>query len=64
MARMRGEFMGRRQNPGRAALLGGGVLFSFLLATLLGGANAVAVRFTVAEPPPFWGAALRFSPPP
>jgi drug/metabolite transporter (DMT)-like permease len=37
------------------------VLLAFGLATLLGGANAVAVRFTVAELPPFWGAAMRFT---
>jgi drug/metabolite transporter (DMT)-like permease len=39
----------------------GRVLLAFGLSTLLGGANAVAVRFTVAELPPFWGAALRFT---
>jgi drug/metabolite transporter (DMT)-like permease len=31
------------------------------LSVLLGGTNAVAVRFTVAELPPFWGATLRFA---
>ncbi|MCA1554697.1 MAG: hypothetical protein LC737_09995, partial [Chloroflexi bacterium] len=37
-------------------------LAAFALIILLGGSNAVAVRFTVAELPPFWGAALRFAP--
>jgi len=32
------------------------VFLAFAVATLLAGANAVAVRFTVAELPPFWGA--------
>jgi drug/metabolite transporter (DMT)-like permease len=36
------------------------VLFAFFLIVLLAGANAVAVRFTVAELAPFWGAFLRF----
>lgn len=36
------------------------VLLAFLLSILFIGANAVAVRFTVAELPPFWGAFLRF----
>lgn len=36
------------------------VLLAFALGTVLAGANAVAVRFTVAELPPFWGAGLRF----
>jgi drug/metabolite transporter (DMT)-like permease len=40
--------------PSQAALLAfGGVV-------LLGGANAIAVKLTVAEHAPFWGAALRF----
>src|SRR5687768_8391217 len=30
------------------------------LLILIGGSNAVAVRFSNAELPPFWGAALRF----
>jgi len=37
------------------------VLLAFAVGTLLAGANAVAVRFTVAELPPFWGAGLRFA---
>lgn len=35
-------------------------LIAFLLTVLFGGGNAVAVRITVAELTPFWGAALRF----
>jgi drug/metabolite transporter (DMT)-like permease len=35
-------------------------LFFFAVLVLLGGSNFVAVRFTVLELPPFWGAALRF----
>jgi drug/metabolite transporter (DMT)-like permease len=37
------------------------VLTALALTVLLGGANAVAVRFTVSELPPFWGATLRFA---
>jgi drug/metabolite transporter (DMT)-like permease len=36
-------------------------LAAFALVILFGGGNAVAVRFTVAELPPFWGAGLRFA---
>lgn len=36
-------------------------LLAFVTTVLLGGANPVAVRFTVAEMDPFWGAALRFA---
>lgn len=36
-------------------------LGAFALSTLVGGANAVAVRFSNAELPPFWGATLRFT---
>jgi len=36
-------------------------LIAFLLLVLVGGSNAVAVRFSNSELPPFWGAALRFS---
>jgi drug/metabolite transporter (DMT)-like permease len=35
-------------------------LFAFLGVAVLGGSNAVAVRFSNFELPPFWGAALRF----
>jgi drug/metabolite transporter (DMT)-like permease len=35
-------------------------LGAFALLVLLGGANPVAVRFSNAELPPFWGAAIRF----
>lgn len=36
-------------------------LLAFGFSVLFAGANAVAVRFTVAELPPFWGAAIRFA---
>jgi drug/metabolite transporter (DMT)-like permease len=35
---------------------------AFLLIIFLGGFNAIGVRYTVLELPPFWGAALRFAP--
>lgn len=35
-------------------------LLAFLLMVILGGSNAVAVRFSNLELPPFWGAASRF----
>lgn len=41
-------------NPDRATLL------AFLGVVLFGGANAVAVKLTVDELAPFWGAGLRF----
>lgn len=37
------------------------VILAYILMVVLVGANAVAVRFTVAELPPFWGAGLRFA---
>jgi drug/metabolite transporter (DMT)-like permease len=37
------------------------VLLAFAISVFLAGANAVAVRFTVEELAPFWGAALRFA---
>jgi drug/metabolite transporter (DMT)-like permease len=36
------------------------VLTGFLILVLVGGSNFVAVRFSNAELPPFWGAASRF----
>lgn len=36
-------------------------LIAFVFVVLLAGGNAVAVRFTVAELAPFWGAAIRFA---
>ena len=36
-------------------------ILAFAVLILLGGSNAVAVRFSNFELPPFWGAALRFS---
>jgi drug/metabolite transporter (DMT)-like permease len=35
-------------------------LIAFCILVLIGGSNAVAVRFSNAELPPFWGAATRF----
>lgn len=35
---------------------------AFILTILLVGFNAIGVRYTVLELPPFWGAALRFGP--
>ena len=37
-------------------------LTAFVLLIVIGGGNAVAIRFTNQELPPFWGAALRFAP--
>ena len=37
-------------------------LAAFVLLIIIGGGNAVAIRFTNQELPPFWGAALRFAP--
>jgi drug/metabolite transporter (DMT)-like permease len=36
-------------------------LFVFIFVVIIGGSNAVAVRFSNLELPPFWGAAMRFS---
>jgi len=36
-------------------------LVAFLAVVILGGSNAVAVRFSNFELPPFWGAAFRFA---
>jgi drug/metabolite transporter (DMT)-like permease len=33
---------------------------AFVATILIGGVNAIAVRFTLRELPPFWGASLRF----
>ena len=35
-------------------------LIAFVISTILGGGNAIAVRFSNAELPPFYGAAIRF----
>jgi drug/metabolite transporter (DMT)-like permease len=47
----------------RVSLGGSGILtlLAFLGVAVLGGSNAVAVRFSNFELPPFWGAALRFA---
>lgn len=39
----------------------GSTILAFSLMILLGGSNAVAVRFSNLELPPFWGAAFRFA---
>jgi drug/metabolite transporter (DMT)-like permease len=36
-------------------------VIAFVLLVLIGGSNAVAVRFSNLELPPFWGAAIRFA---
>jgi len=36
-------------------------LIAFTFLVLIGGSNAVAVRFSNQELPPFWGAAIRFA---
>jgi drug/metabolite transporter (DMT)-like permease len=36
-------------------------LLAFLVVIIIGGSNAVAVRFSNLELPPFWGAAARFA---
>lgn len=54
--------VGPRAVSGGSSLTGldGSALSAFIILVLLGGANAVAVRFSNLELPPFWGAALRF----
>jgi drug/metabolite transporter (DMT)-like permease len=49
--------IGRTGESGRDTL----TLLAFLAAVILGGSNAVAVRYSNFELPPFWGAALRFT---
>ena len=53
--------MSPAQLEARASFPDRGVILAFALSTLLAGANAVAVRFTVAELSPFWGAGMRFT---
>ena len=36
-------------------------LAAFVISTILGGGNAIAVRFSNVELPPFFGAAIRFA---
>ena len=38
-----------------------GTLIAFVLLVFVGGNNAVAVRFSNLELPPFWGAGIRFA---
>jgi drug/metabolite transporter (DMT)-like permease len=47
-------------SPSEPPVAPGLVLAAFLAMVLLGGANFVAVRFSNAELPPFWGAGARF----
>lgn len=47
-------------NPKLSAGQNRSTLLAYILGVILTGGNAVAVRFTVAELAPFWGAALRF----
>jgi drug/metabolite transporter (DMT)-like permease len=35
---------------------------AFIATIILGGFNAIAIHYVVAEVPPFWGATLRFAP--
>jgi len=44
-----------------AGLSGRVTLIAFVLFVLLGGSNAVAIRFSNHELPPFWGATIRFA---
>jgi drug/metabolite transporter (DMT)-like permease len=44
----------------RASLSGHATLIAFVLFVLMAGGNAVAVRFSDLELPPFWGASARF----
>ena len=56
--------MGESKSTGSATGAGlpnTSVLIAFALAVILAGGNAVAVRFTVEEMDPFWGAAVRFA---
>jgi len=45
----------------RAGLSGHAALIAFVLFVLMAGSNAVAVRFSDLELPPFWGAFARFA---
>jgi drug/metabolite transporter (DMT)-like permease len=50
----------RLDSPPVSASLDRATLLAFLGLVLFAGANAVGVRVTVAELPPFWGATIRF----
>jgi hypothetical protein len=41
--------------------ISGMTLVAFVAVVILGGSNAVAVRFSNFELPPFWGATIRFA---
>jgi drug/metabolite transporter (DMT)-like permease len=51
---------GKVSSEGRAAPPDRATLLAFALLVLIGGSNAVAVRFSNLELPPFWGAGIRF----
>jgi drug/metabolite transporter (DMT)-like permease len=56
--------MRRKLRPGNSPEGAGpdrSALVAFALLVVIGGSNAVAVRFSNLELPPFWGAAFRFS---
>jgi drug/metabolite transporter (DMT)-like permease len=56
----RGEAATGDSPPPEEVVAPGIVLSAFLAMVLLGGTNFVAVRFSNAELPPFWGAGSRF----
>jgi drug/metabolite transporter (DMT)-like permease len=56
---MRGS--GPTENNPRDARLDVRILIAFIFVVIIGGSNAVAVRFSNLELPPFWGAATRFA---
>jgi drug/metabolite transporter (DMT)-like permease len=56
--------MSEEKKPAARANTGGfdaATVIAFLAVVVLGGSNAVAVRFSNFELPPFWGAAIRFA---
>jgi drug/metabolite transporter (DMT)-like permease len=56
--------MSEENKPAAQAKPGGfdaATVIAFLAVVVLGGSNAVAVRFSNFELPPFWGAAIRFA---
>jgi drug/metabolite transporter (DMT)-like permease len=59
-ATTRGDVGAAPPHPQEPPEAPGLVLAAFLVMVLLGGSNFVAVRFSNAELPPFWGAGSRF----
>jgi drug/metabolite transporter (DMT)-like permease len=53
--------MSVKPKPANAANVTGLTLAAFVLVVLIGGSNAVAVRYSNQELPPFWGAGARFA---